>query len=65
MLAILIAITVIWMRPTPEAKVIALSTWRSPTQTLLRPPVAAASTTGLQLGQGFFKIQILGEIHAK
>jgi hypothetical protein len=55
---------VIWMRrPTP--KVTALSAWRSPTQVLLRPPVAAAWTTTPQLGEGFFKIKPSGEIHAQ
>ncbi len=54
---------VIWLRrPTPE--VTALSTWRSPTQVLLRPPVAAAWTTTPQLGEGFLKIKS-GEIHAQ
>ena len=58
----LIAI-VIWMRrPTPELT--ALSTWRSPTQVLLQPPVASAWTTTPQLGEGFFKIKS-GEIHAQ
>jgi anti-sigma factor RsiW len=59
---VLVAI-VMWIgRPTP--KVTALSTWRSPTQALLRPPVAAAWTTTPRLGEGFFKIKS-GEIHAQ
>ena len=37
---------VMWLqRPAPVADVAALSTWRSPTQSLLRPPVAAEWTT--------------------
>jgi len=57
---------VMWMRrPTLKTEVTALSTWRSPTQALLRPPVAAAWTTTPQLGEGFFKIKPSGEIHAQ
>jgi anti-sigma factor RsiW len=63
--ALLIAI-VLWVRrPAPEADVNALSTWRSPTQALLGPPVAAAWTTRPRLGEGFFKIKPSGEIHAQ
>jgi anti-sigma factor RsiW len=58
--AALIAI-VMWMRrPAPEAEVAALSTWRSPTEALLRPPLATP-----RLGEGFLKIQTSGEIYAK
>jgi hypothetical protein len=63
--ALLIAIVMWVRRPAPEADVIALSTWRSPTQALLRPPVAAAWTTTPRLGEGYFKTQLMGEIHAK
>jgi hypothetical protein len=57
---------VIWMRhPKLEADVTALSTWRSPTQALLRPPVTAAWITTPRLGEGFFKVMPLGGIHAK
>jgi hypothetical protein len=64
-LAALILI-VLWVRrPAPEADVTALSTWRSPTQALLRPPVAAAWSTRPRLGEGFFKIKPSGEIHAQ
>jgi hypothetical protein len=63
--ALLIA-TVLWVRrPKPEPDVTALSAWRSPTQSLLRPPVAAAWTTTPRLGEGYFKIKTLGEIHAQ
>jgi len=64
-LAVSIAIAM-WVRsPAPEANVTALSTWSSPTQALLRPPVAAAWTTTPRLGEGFFKIKLSGEIHAQ
>ncbi len=64
-LAGLIAIAM-WVRPpAPEADVTAFSTWRSPTQALLRPPVAAAWTTTPRLGEGFFKMKTSGEIHAQ
>ena len=64
-LAVSIAI-VLWVRrPAPVADVIALSTWRSPTQALLGPPVAAAWTTRPRLGEGFFKIKPSGETHAQ
>jgi len=55
--ALLIAIVMWVRRPTPEADVTALSTWRSPTQALLGPPVAAAWTTRPRLGEGFFKVK--------
>ena len=57
---------VMWVRrPAPQARVTALSTWRSPTEALLRPPVAAAWTTKPRLGEGFFKMHPSGEIHAQ
>jgi len=65
MLAVSIAIVMWVRRPVPEADVTALSTWRSPTQALLGPPVAAAWTTRPRLGEGFFKIKPSGEIHAQ
>ncbi len=65
MAGLLIAIVMWVRRPAPEVDVSALSTWRSPTQSLLRPPVAAAWITTPRLGEGFFKIQPSGEIHAK
>jgi len=64
-LAVLIMI-VMWVeRPAPETDATALSTWRSPTQALLRPPVAAAWNTRPRLGEGFFKIKQPGEIRAQ
>jgi len=68
MAALLIAIAMWTRRPSPNADVIALSTWRSPTQALLSPPVAAAWTTTPRLAQEFFKIKLKGEkgeTHAK
>jgi anti-sigma factor RsiW len=64
-LAISIAIAMWVRRPAPVADVSALSTWRSPTQALLGPPVAAAWNTRPRLGEGFFKIKPSGEIHAQ
>jgi hypothetical protein len=65
MLVVLIAI-VLWVRrPAPVPDVSALSTWRSPTQVLLGPPVAAVWTTRPRLGDGFFKIKPTGEVHAQ
>jgi anti-sigma factor RsiW len=64
-LAMLIAIVMWVQRPAPKADVIALSTWRSPTEALLRPPVAAAWTIRPRLGEAFFKIKTSGEIHAQ
>jgi len=56
----------LWVRPpAPEIHAGALSTWRSPTQALLRPPVAAAWNIRPRLGEGFFKIKQSGEIHAQ
>jgi anti-sigma factor RsiW len=58
--------TVLWVgRPAPEADVSALSTWRSPTQELLHPPVAAAWTTTPRLGEGFFKLKPTGGTNAQ
>jgi hypothetical protein len=65
MAALLIAIVMWVRRPAPVADVTALSTWRSPTQALLSPPVAAAWTTRPRLGDGFFKIKPSGEMHAQ
>jgi anti-sigma factor RsiW len=49
---------VMWMRGrTGETDATALSTWRSPTEELLRPPVAAAWTTTPRLGEGYFEIK--------
>jgi len=62
LLAVSMAIMMWVRRPAP---VIALSAWRSPTQVLLRPPVAAAWATRPRLGEGFFKIKSSGEIHAQ
>jgi hypothetical protein len=61
----LIAVIMWARRPQAEVEVTALSTWRSPTQALLRPPVAAAWTTAPRLGEGFFKMKLSGEIHAQ
>jgi len=63
--AMLLAIVMWVRRPTREADVTALSTWRSPTQALLQPPVAAAWSTTPRLGEEFFKINPSGEIHAQ
>jgi hypothetical protein len=63
--AMSIAIAIWVRRPPPEADIAVFSTWRSPTQALLRPPVAAAWTTTPRLGEGFFKIRPPGEIHAQ
>jgi hypothetical protein len=64
-LAVLIAL-VMWVRPPArEADVTALSTWRSPTQALLRPPVAEAWTVRPRLGEGFFKVKPSGEKYAQ
>ena len=63
---VMLVAIVLWMRrPTPEADVTALSAWRSPTQSLLRPPVIAAWNRMPQLGEEIFKINPIGEIHAK
>jgi hypothetical protein len=64
-LAVVIAVVMWVRRPAPVADVTALSTWRSPTQALLSPPVAAAWTTRPRLGDGFFKIKPSGEMHAQ
>lgn len=64
-LAVSIAIVMWVRRPAPVPDVSALSTWRSPTQALLGPPVAAAWTTRPKLGEGLFKIKTSGEIHAQ
>jgi anti-sigma factor RsiW len=65
MVALLIAMAMWMRRPAREADVAALSKWRSPTESLLRAPVAAAWTTTPRLGEGFFKMKSLGEIHAQ
>jgi hypothetical protein len=64
-LAVVIAIVMWVRRPAPVVDVTALSTWRSPTQALLSPPVAAAWTTRPRLGDGLFKIKPSGEMHAQ
>jgi len=61
-IAIVIAMRVRSSAPAPD--VTAFSTWHSPTQALLRPPVAAAWATTPRLGEGFFKIKPSGEIRA-
>jgi hypothetical protein len=63
--AMFIAIFLWVRRPAPVADVTALSSWRSPTQGLLRPPVAVAWTTAPRLGEGFFKIKSSGGTHAQ
>lgn len=63
--AVLIA-GVLWTRrPTPQTSVAALASWRSPTEALLRPPVAAAWNTTPRLGEGFFEVKPSGERHAQ
>jgi predicted anti-sigma-YlaC factor YlaD len=55
--SVLIAI-VIWVRhPAPVAESAALTAWRSPTQSLLRPPVAAVWSATPRLGEEYFKIK--------
>jgi len=54
---VLIAIVLWTRRPTLETDVTALSTWHSPTQALLRPPVGAAWNMTPRLGEGFFKMK--------
>jgi anti-sigma factor RsiW len=63
--AVLLAVLLWVRRPVPQADVTALSTWRSPTEALLRPPVAAAWTIRPRLGEGFFKLKASGERHAQ
>lgn len=65
MAAILIAIVLWTQRPPPQTDLAALAAWRSPTEALLRPPVGAAWSTMPQLGEGVFKINSSGEIHAQ
>lgn len=65
MAAILIAIVVWTRRPPPQTDVAALVTWRSPTDSLLRPPVATAWNTMPRLGEEFFEVKPLGEMHAQ
>jgi anti-sigma factor RsiW len=65
LVAVLIGILVWVRRPAPQADVTALSTWRSPTEALLRPPVSAAWTTMPRLGERYFKIRPSGEMHAQ
>lgn len=64
--AILLAI-ILWMRrpEPPPADVAALEAWRSPTASLLRPPVPAAWNTMPKFGQGFLAIKPSGELHAQ
>jgi len=64
-LAVLIAVVMGVRHPVPQADVTELSAWRSPTGALLRPPVAAAWTTRPWLGEGLFKVNPSGEIHAQ
>ena len=57
---------VLWTQhPAPQPDVTALVTWHSPTEALLRPPVGAAWSTMPRLGEGFFEVKPLGEIHAQ
>jgi hypothetical protein len=63
--AIPIAITLWMRRPPPPADVAPLAAWRSPTDALLRPPVVAAWNTMPRLGEGFFVVKPLGEMHAQ
>jgi hypothetical protein len=65
MAALLLAVAMWVRRPAPEANTAALFAWRSPTQSLLRPPVPAAWTTMPRLGEGFFKFKPSGETHAQ
>jgi anti-sigma factor RsiW len=64
-LAVLIAIVMWVRRPVPHVDIAALSMWRSPTEVLLRPPLASAWITTPRLGNGFFKITRSGEINAQ
>lgn len=66
MLVVVLIAMVMWVRrPAPQTNFAALSAWRSPTQALLRPPVAAAWDTKPRLGGEFFKIKPSGEMHAQ
>ena len=63
--AISMAIVLWTQRPVPQPDVTALVEWHSPTEALLRPPVGAAWSTMPRLGEGFFEVKPLGEIHAQ
>jgi hypothetical protein len=64
MAAVVLIVIVMWARrPAPAENVTALSSWRSPTQSLLSPPVAAVWITTPRLGEGYFKMKARGEIH--
>jgi hypothetical protein len=66
LIAAVLTVFAMWPpRRAPQADVAALSTWRSPTERLLDPPVAAAWTTTPRLGEGFFKLKPSRGIHAK
>jgi anti-sigma factor RsiW len=63
--AILVAV-ILWSgRPPRQTDVAALVMWRSPTESLLRPPLDAAWSTMPRLGQGFYEVKPLGEKHAQ
>jgi anti-sigma factor RsiW len=64
-LAVLMLGTILWIRrSSPAANATALSGWRSPTQSLLQPPVGAAWNMMPRLGGGFPEMN-LGETHAQ
>ncbi len=63
--AILIAIAVWTLRPKPQPDIRAFVEWRSPTQILLRPPVAAAWTVAPHLGEGIIRLKPSGESNAQ
>lgn len=63
--AILIAIVLWTRRPPAQQDVAALAAWRSPTEVLLRPPVGAAWNSMPRLGEGFFEVKPIGEMHAQ
>jgi hypothetical protein len=63
---VVVIASVLWTRrPTPLPSVSALASWRSPTEALLQPPVAAAWTTMPRLGEGVFELKPSGERHAQ
>jgi anti-sigma factor RsiW len=65
-LAAILIVIVLWTRrPPPRTDVAALAEWRSPTEALLRPPVGAAWNSMPRLGEGFFEVKPLGEMHAQ
>jgi len=63
--AVLIASALWTMHSPPHGKAAALASWRSPTESLLQPPVGAAWNTMPRVGELFFEMKPLGETHAQ